>query len=70
VTPFSRFRSHINYREIKSAQLNHLATLAVSTIHSDCHFTMQTGESMQRVKLVARMPCPHTLCFNRCSGVF
>jgi len=39
-----------------------LATLLpVSTIHSDCHVTMRTGESMQRVKLVARMPCPHTL---------
>jgi len=43
--------------------------LAVSTIHSDCHFTMRTGESMQRIKLVARMPA-HTLCVNRCWGVF
>jgi len=25
---------------------------------------------MQRIKLVARMPCPHTLCFSRCWGVF
>jgi len=31
VTLFSRFRH------------NHLATLAVSTIHSDCHVTMRTG---------------------------
>ena len=49
---------------------SHLATLLVSTIHSDCHFTMRTGERMQRIKLVARMPCPHTLCFCRCRGVF
>jgi len=27
----------------------------------DCHFTMQTGEKMQIIKLVARMPCPHTM---------
>jgi len=47
-----------------------MATLAVSTIHSDCHFTMRTGESMQRIKLLARMPCQHTSCFNRCWGVF
>jgi len=40
---------------------NHLATLTVSTIHSDYHGTMRTGESMQRVKLVAVMPCPHTM---------
>jgi len=26
---------------------NHLATLVVSTIHSDCHVTMRTGEGMQ-----------------------
>jgi len=37
---------------------------------SDCHFTMRTGESMQRIKLVRRMPFPHTLCFNRCWGVY
>jgi len=50
---------------------NHLATLpAVSTIHSDCHVTMRTGESMQRVKLETRMPCPHTLWFSRCWDVF
>jgi len=49
---------------------NHLETLAVSTIHSDCHFMMRTGESMLRIKPVARMPCSHTLCFNRCWGVF
>ena len=49
---------------------NHLATLVVSITHSDCHFTMRTGESMQRVKLVARMPCSHSLCFSRCWGVF
>jgi len=42
---------------------NHLATLAVSTLHSYCHVTMWTGESMQRVKLVTRMPCPHTFLF-------
>jgi len=35
VTPFRRFRSQ------------HLATLAVSTIHSDCHVMMRTGESTQ-----------------------
>jgi len=40
---------------------NHLATLVISMIHPDCHFTMQTGESMQKVKLVARTPCLHTL---------
>jgi len=39
---------------------NHLATLAVRKIHSDCHVTMRTGESMQRVKPETRMPCPHT----------
>jgi len=49
---------------------NHLATLAVSTIHSDCHGTMRTGESMQRVKLETRMPCPHTFWFSTCWGVF
>jgi len=49
---------------------NHLATQAVSTIRSDCHFTIQTGESMQRIKLVALMPFPHALYFNRCWGVF
>jgi len=49
VTPFSRF-SH-----------NHLATLAVSIVHSVCHVTMRTGEGMQRVKLETRMPGPHTL---------
>jgi len=36
---------------------NHLAKLVISMIHSDCHFTMRTGESMQRLKLVARMSC-------------
>jgi len=46
-----------------------MVTLAVSTIHSDCHFTMRTGES-KRIKLLARMPCQHTSCFNRCWGVF
>ena len=45
---------------------NHLATLVVSTIHSDCHVTMRTGQSIQRVKLETRMPCPHTLWFSRC----
>jgi len=25
---------------------------------------------MQRVKLVAGMPCPHSLWFSRCRGVF
>jgi len=40
---------------------NHLAIMAVSTIHSDCYVTMRTGESMQRVKLVIRMPWPHSL---------
>jgi len=49
---------------------NHLATLAVSTINSDCFVTMQTGESMQRVKLVTRNSCPHTLWFSRCWGLF
>jgi len=49
---------------------NHLATLAVSTTHSDCHVTMRTGQSMQRVKLVTRMPCPHTLWFSRCWGLY
>jgi len=42
---------------------NHLAILADSTIHSDCRVTMRTGESMQRVKLVTRMPYQHTLWF-------
>jgi len=36
---------------------NHLAKLVISMIHSDCHFTIRTGESMQRLKLVAWMPC-------------
>jgi len=31
---------------------------------------MRTGESLQRVKLAARMPCPHTSCFSRCWGDF
>jgi len=31
---------------------------------------MRTGESMQRVKLVSRMPCPHTLWFSSCWDVF
>jgi len=44
---------------------NHLATLAAWKIHSDCHATMRTGWSIQRVKLETRMPCPHT-----CSDVF
>jgi len=44
--------------------------LAVSTIHSDCHVTMRTGESTQRVKLETRMPCPHTLWFSRCWDVY
>jgi len=49
---------------------NHLATLTVNTIHSACHGAIRTGESMQRVKLVTRMPCPHDLWFSRCWDVF
>jgi len=49
---------------------NHLATLAVRKIHSDCHVTMRTGQSTQRVNLETRMPCPHTLWFSRCWDVF
>jgi len=49
---------------------NRLATLADSTIYSDCHVTMRTGESMQSVKLVTRLPWPHTLWFSRCWDVF
>jgi len=49
---------------------NHLATLAVSTIHSDCHDPMRTGENMQWGKLETRMPCAHTLWFSRCWDVF
>jgi len=49
---FSRFRSQ-----------NHLATLAVRKIHWDCHAAMRTAQSIQRVKLETRMPCPHTLWF-------
>jgi len=57
MTPFSRFRSQPS------------GNTAVSTIHSDCHVTMRTGESMQRVKPGAWIPCWHTLWFSRCGGV-
>jgi len=49
---------------------NHLATLAVRKINSDCHVTMRNGWSIQRVKLETRMPCPHTLWSSRCWDVF
>ena len=57
--PFSRFRSQPS----GNTGVHH-------EIHSDCHVTMRTGESMQRVKLVAGMPCPHTLWFSRCWCAF
>jgi len=51
--PFSRFRSQPS----GNTGVHH-------AIHSYCHVTMRTGERMQRVKLVAGMPCPHTLWFS------
>jgi len=58
VTPFSRFRSQPSGNT--GGQHD---TLRLS-------FHDATGESMQRIKLVARMPCPHTFCFSGCCGVF
>jgi len=41
--------SRVLWHHLADLGHNHLATLAVSTIHSGCHVTMRTGESMQRV---------------------
>jgi len=56
-----RYKKILRSTGLEDLGHNHLATLAVSTIHPDYHVTMQTGESMQRVKLVTLMPRPHTL---------
>ena len=57
MTAFSRFRSQPSGNSGAQHDI----------IHSDCHVTMRTGESMQRVKLVTRMP---PIWFSRCRGVF
>jgi len=60
VTRLSAESSSFLGHHLADLALNHLVTLVVSMIHSDCHCTMRTGESMQRLKLVARMPCSNT----------
>jgi len=43
---------------------NHLAILAVSKIRSDCHATMRTGKSTERLKLLTQMPCPQIYVYD------
>jgi len=71
VTRLSAESSSFLWHNLANLGHNHLAKLAVSTIHSrrSCH-DANWREHAEKKVTVTQMPCPHTLWFIRCWDVF
>jgi len=63
--------SNFLWHHLANLDHNHLATLAVSTIHSrlSCHDANWRTHAESKV-VIRQMPCPHTLWFSRCWDIF